>query len=77
MDNQSVMIIDGSAMPDADASWQDYYVDIVIGIFFGARGRTLNEYRTMVERAGLVWVKSLKYEDFNHADLLKTGWQLE
>ncbi|KAI1299554.1 S-adenosyl-L-methionine-dependent methyltransferase [Xylaria venustula] len=74
MDSQSVMIIDSSAMPDADASWHDCYVDIVMGMFFGSRGRTLNEYRNIVEMAGLVWVKSQKYKNSSqYVMVLKRG----
>ncbi|RYC58001.1 hypothetical protein CHU98_g8199 [Xylaria longipes] len=67
MDDESVVIIDSSTIPDSNASWYDCYVDVVMGLFFGARVRTLDEYRTVAEKAGLNLIRSLGYrEDSSH-----------
>ncbi|KAI8954412.1 S-adenosyl-L-methionine-dependent methyltransferase [Xylaria longipes] len=61
MDDESVVIIDSSTIPDSNASWYDHYVGVVLGLFLSARVRTLDEYRTMVEKAGLKLIRSLGY----------------
>ncbi|KAI0867334.1 S-adenosyl-L-methionine-dependent methyltransferase [Hypoxylon argillaceum] len=63
MDSDSVVLIDGSALPDSNASLYDSYVDVVMGLFFGSRLRTLDEYRTIATEAGLSWTRFLKYEE--------------
>ncbi|KAI0187020.1 S-adenosyl-L-methionine-dependent methyltransferase [Astrocystis sublimbata] len=61
MDTESVAIIDGSSISDTNPSWYESYVDVVMGMFFGARLKTLDEYKAMAARAGLEWERSLRY----------------
>ncbi|KAI1324375.1 S-adenosyl-L-methionine-dependent methyltransferase [Xylariaceae sp. FL0255] len=61
MSHRSVLIIDSAAMADYGTNWHDCYVDIVMGMFFGARVRTIEEYKAMAETAGLVWDDAIKY----------------
>lgn len=60
-DGHSVAIVDSTAISDSELSWYDSYVDLVMGMFFGARVRSLDEYKALAEKAGLVWEKTLKY----------------
>ncbi|KAI1346011.1 S-adenosyl-L-methionine-dependent methyltransferase [Xylaria sp. FL0043] len=61
MDSASVAIIEVSAISEENVSWYASYVDIVMGMFFGSRLRTLHEYMAIVEQAGLIWTRSLSY----------------
>ena len=55
MSEASIILIDEVAIKESQLDWHSCYVDLVMGMFFGARERTLDELERIFKRAGLLY----------------------
>ncbi|KAI0002385.1 S-adenosyl-L-methionine-dependent methyltransferase [Xylariaceae sp. FL0662B] len=57
----SVLLVDDVVMKESELDWHACYVDLVMGMFFGTRERTLEEFRAIFDKAGLSMSKIVQY----------------
>jgi demethylsterigmatocystin 6-O-methyltransferase len=61
MSEGSVILVDDVVMKEAEVDWHACYVDLVMGMFFGARERTLEDFKVIFDKAGLTLSKAVQY----------------
>ncbi|OTB09748.1 hypothetical protein K445DRAFT_311159 [Daldinia sp. EC12] len=61
MGRESRIVVDDIAIEESNLDWHLSYVDLTMGILFGTRERTLDEFKYIFERAGLTLGRVVKY----------------
>lgn len=73
MSLDSRLLIDEVVLPDVGVHWHAAMADISMGILFGGKERTREQWEGLVEKAGLklAWIHTYKESTYNSIIVLE------